>query len=557
MKVIVVGGVAGGASAAARLRRLDEKAEIIMFEKGPFVSFSNCGLPYHIAGHIEKEENLILMTPEKFAGQYNIEARVNNEVIGVEADKNEVTIRNNITEETYTESYDKLIVSPGAKAIVPNFEGLELVDHFNLKTVPDVSNIIKTIKAKKAKTAVVIGGGFIGVEAAENLVEAGIKTTLVEGTKQLIQPLDEEMAGYLHLELISKGCDLYLDKFVDKFEKDTVILKDGTRIAADIVIMAIGVSPDTKFLKDSKIETNENGYIKVNEKYQTNYQNVYAAGDAILVDHQLTGEQAPLALAGPANKQGRLIADAIMGKEVINKGYIGTNVIKVFDLNAASTGLNEKMAKELEINYDVAYAAPMDRVGIMPGAVPIMIKLLFNKDTAEVLGAQAISKGAADKRIDVIATGIKFKMTLTDLEDLELSYAPPFGTGKDVVNKIGYTANNLFKGDYKQVTFMDVQNLVSNNAQIIDVREKNEFAAGAIKNAKNIPMSEFRNRLAEFDKTKPVYVHCKTGQRSYNVALALQSHGFDAYNIAGSYDFIVNYENSQKLLDANRQNILV
>ncbi len=556
MKVLVIGGVAGGASSAARIRRLDENAEIIMFDKGPYVSFSNCGLPYHMSGTIASSEKLILMSPEKFASQYNIEARVSSEVISVDSKNKQVTVVNHATGARYVESFDKLVVSPGAEAFVPNFSGIDKIPNFTLKTVTDVRNIMSEIIENEAEHITVIGAGFIGVEAAENLIEAGKKVTLVEGSEQVLQPLDKDMASFVHLELLNHGVDLRLNTLVEDFDQGKVLLKGGESIDTDLVILAIGVKPDTKFLTDSGIEMTDRGHIIVDEQYKTSCQDIWAAGDAILVKHSLTGDNAPLALAGPANKQGRLIADSICGKEVRNKGYIGSSIIQVFNLTAASTGLNEKQAKAAGIEYEVAYAAPMDKVGLMPNAAVMPTKILFDKN-GKLLGGQVVATGAADKRVDVLATAIKAEMDVYDLADLELCYAPPFGTGKDVVNKLGYVACNLLEGMYKQVRFSEVYDLLADSAQVIDVREAMEYSRGHIDGVVNIPMSEMRSRLSELDKSKPVYVHCQTGQRSYNMTLMLLENGFDAYNVAGSYLFISKYEAAMQAFDQTRKNILV
>ncbi len=557
MKYLVVGGVATGASAAARLRRLNENAEIIVFEKGSFVSFSNCGLPYRFSNTIDATEKLVLMSPEKLNAQYNLDVRIMNEVIKIDAENNQVEVLNHDTNETYIESFDKLVVSPGAEAIVPPFSGLDLIDNFTLKTVPDVAKIMNLLETKEVKHMTVVGGGFIGVEAAENFREAGYEVTLIEGSNQILAPFDYEISLLADLEMKKHGIEVLKNDLVDSFKENTVVLKSGREITTDGVVLSIGVKPDTKFLAASGIDVDERGFIQVNDNYQTNYPDIYAGGDAILITNQLTGEKQALALAGPANKQGRLIADHISGRKFVNKGYIGSSIIKVFDLTLAATGLNEKALANTDYEYEVAYAAPTDRVGLMPGVAGVISKLIFDKTDGKILGAQAVSTGVADKRIDVIATAIKAEMTIYDLYDLELCYAPPFGTGKDVVNKLGYIATNLYEADFKQVTFMDVYDLVTNNAQVIDVREANEYANLHVEGVKNIPMSEFRNRLTEFDKSKPVYVHCQTGQRSYNVALALQAHGFDVYNIAGSFLFIKNYEQAMQLEDKTRKNLLV
>ncbi len=555
-KYIIIGGVATGASTAARLRRLNENAEIIVLEKGKYVSFSNCGLPYRFSDTIDQTDKLVLMTPEKLRAQYNLDVRVFNEVIAIDDANNQVIIKNHLTNEEYTESYDELVIAPGTSAIVPPFAGLDLVRHFVLKTVVDVENIMQTIADNEIKHISVIGGGFIGVETAENFREAGYQVTLIEGSEQILAPFDYEMANHADLELNKHGVELVKGDLVDHFNENEIVLKSGSTIKTDLVIMAIGVKPETKFVNGSNVELTDRGFIVVDENYQTNITNIHAGGDAILITNQLTGQKQPLALAGPANKQGRLIADHISGKSVLNKGYIGSSIIKVFDLTLAATGLNEKALKNTDIDYEVVYAAPTDRVGIMPGVKPVISKLIFNREDGTILGAQAVSYGVADKRIDVIATAIKANMNIYDLTDLELTYAPSYGTGKDVVNKLGYIATNLYENLYKQVRFTEVYNLLADNAQIIDVREINEYNNAHVSGVKNIPMSEIRNRLDEIDKTKPVYVHCQTGQRSYNVTRALMAHGFDAYNIAGSFLFINAHEQAMQLSDKERKNII-
>ncbi|MED7788926.1 FAD-dependent oxidoreductase [Francisella sp. 19X1-34] len=544
-RYLIVGGVAAGASAAARLRRLDESAEIIMFEKGPHVSFSNCGLPYHLGGHIEPAEKLVLMTPEKFDKQYNIDARTNSEVINIDKSNKLVTVLNLQTNEKYTESYDKLILAIGAKPIVPPFQGLDLIDHFVLRNVVDVKKIHQAVfnTNKTVKNVTVIGAGFIGIEVAENLKERGFNVTIVEMANQIMRPFDYEMAKFLEKELLDHDIKLMLLEKVVGFESDKVLLESGKQIKSDLVVLSIGVAPETKFLKDVGIDLAKSEHIQVNQNYQTSDEDIYAAGDAILVKNALTNQHFNLPLAGPANKQGRLIADHINGKKIVNNGYIASSIIQVFNYTGASTGLNEAWIKfhNLDIEYDYTYVVPVDRVGIMPGVKPIFIKVIFEKNTGKLLGAQAIGQGIVDKRMDVFATAIKAGMTVEDLQDLELCYAPPYSTGKDAVNHAGYVASNILNGDFKQIPFTKVKDLIAENAQIIDVRNPSEIANGMLIGAKNIPMSEVRNRLSEIDKTKPVYVHCRTGQRSYNVALMLQQKGYDVYNIAGSYIMMSYY----------------
>lgn len=555
-KYLIIGGVAAGASAAARLRRLDESAEIIMFEKGPHVSFSNCGLPYHLGGYIEPVEKLILMTPEKFDKQYNIDARTLSEVVGIDKSNKLVTVINHATGDKYTESYDKLVVAVGAKPIVPPFEGLNSIEHFILRNVVDVEKIHKAVfsNEKAVKNVTVIGAGFIGIEVAENLKERGFNVTIVEMANQIMRPFDYEMVKPLEKELLDHDINLMLSEKVVGFESDKVLLESGKQIDTDLVVLSIGVAPDTAFLKNVGIELAKSGHIIVNENYQTSDKDIYAAGDAILVKNALTGQDFNLPLAGPANKQGRLIADHVNGKRTVNKGYIASSIIQIFNYTGAATGLNEAWIKfhNLDIEYGVAYTAPFDRVSIMPNAEHVFTKILFEKNTGKLIGAQVVGKGIVDKRADVFATAIKAGLTIEDLQDLELCYAPPYSTGKDVVNHTGYVANNLRNGDFKQVSFTKVSELVAKNAQVIDVREVAETKRGVLNQAKNIPMSEIRNRLSEIDKTKPVYVHCHTGQRSYNVALVLQQNSFDVYNIAGGYIMISYYYDTLERLTGEK-----
>jgi NADPH-dependent 2,4-dienoyl-CoA reductase/sulfur reductase-like enzyme/rhodanese-related sulfurtransferase len=544
-KILIVGGVAGGASAAARLRRLSEEDEIIMFEKGPHVSFSNCSLPYHLSGIIDEADRLVLMSPEKFLVQYNIKARVNNEVLSINKEEKYVTVKNLETGETYKENYDKLILSPGAKPIVPNISGIEEVNIFTIRNVVDIDKLNKYVKSIDTQDIAVIGGGYIGVEAAENLREAGYNVALIEATDQILRNFDYDMVQIFHKELYDNSINLIVGDKVEKFEKDTVILSSGKRISAKVVVMAIGVSPETALAKGAELDIGETGAIKVDTNYKTNDDSIYAVGDAIEVYNSLIHSNVKLSLAGPAQKQARSVADHINGKKGLNKGYIGSSAIKVFDYNGASTGLNEALINVLNMNiqYDVVRVILTDKVGIMPNSSPVHLKLLYEVPTGKILGAQAIGKGDVTKRIDVIATAIKFGGTVEDLKDLELCYAPPFATAKDVVNYAGYVGSNLLNGDFKQVNIDLVRGLVERNAYIIDVRERGEYANGHIKNAINIPLSELRQRINEIPKDKPVYLHCRTGQRSYNATLALQNLGFNnVYNITGSFLALSFYE---------------
>ena len=557
-KILIIGGVAGGASAAARLRRNSEEDQIIMFEKGPHVSYSNCSLPYHLSGIIKEAENLVLMNPELFLKQYNIDARVNNEVIAIDRKNQSVIVKDVLTGETYTETYDKLILSPGATPIVPKIPGIENVNVFTIRNVVDIDKLNKFVKQLEFKNIAVIGGGFIGVEAAENLRKAGYNVTLIEGTDQLLRPYDYDMVQIFHKVVIDNGIDLIVEDTVVNFEENKVILSSGKKIDANVVVMAIGVSPETRLAKESGIEIGVTGAIKVDKNYQTNDPDIYAVGDAIEVYHALTHSVTKLSLAGPAQKQARSVADHINNRSTLNKGFIGSSAIEVFDYNGASTGLNESLIKvlNLKINYDVARVILSDKVGLMPDAAPMHFKLLFEVPTGKVLGAQAIGKGDVTKRIDIIATTIKFGGTVEDLKDLELCYAPQFSTAKDIVNYAGYVGSNLLNQEFKQVNVDKIRELVESDSFIVDVREKGEFASGHIKGATNIPLSELRERIDEIPQDKPVYIHCRTGQRSYNAVLALQNLGFhNVYNVSGSFLGLSYYEyyNDLRLL---RESIL-
>ncbi|NFS30340.1 pyridine nucleotide-disulfide oxidoreductase [Clostridium botulinum] len=544
-KILIVGGVAGGASAAARLRRNSEEDEIIMFEKGPHVSFSNCALPYHLSGVIDSPNRLVLMSPEKFISQYNIKARVNNEVISINRKNKTVDVKDLMSGEVYKESYDKLILSPGAHPIVPNIPGIEKVNVFTIRNVVDIDKLNRYLKEINSNDVAVIGGGYIGVEAAENLRKAEFNVSLIEATKQILKPFDYDIVQILHKEIYDNGVNLIVGDKVERFEEDTIVLSSGKKVNASAVVMAIGVAPEVTVAKDAGIELGETGAIKVDKNYKTNDDSIYAVGDVIEVYNSLTHSMTKLSLAGPAQKAARSVADNINNKSTINKGYIGSSAIKVFNYNGASTGLNESLIKVLNmnINYDIVNIILNDKVGIMPKSSPIYFKMLYEVPTGKILGAQAIGKGDVTKRIDIIATAIKFGGTVEDLKDLELCYAPPFSTAKDVINYAGYVGSNLLNNDFKQVNIDKVRELVENNAVIIDVRERGEYENGHIKNSKNIPLSELRERVNEIPKDAPVYLHCRTGQRSYNATLALQNLGYtNVYNITGSFLGLSFYE---------------
>ena len=543
-RILVIGGVAGGASVAARIRRLDELAEVIMFERGPNVSFSNCSLPFHLSGIVEKSDDLVLMDPEEFKKKYNIEARINSEVIKIKREDKKVVVRNLETGEEYEETYDKLVLSPGANAILPrSIEGITRSNVFTVRNVVDIKKLNDYIVNNKIEDIAVIGGGFIGVEVAENLRLAGKNVSLIEAQDQIMAPFDYDMAQILHKEMMDKGINLILSDGVKKISEDSVELQSGKKVAAKAIVMAIGVSPETSLAKDAGLEIGETGGIKVDHNYLTSDKDIYAVGDAIEVYNRLTHKKSRLALAGPAQRQARAAADHMYNIPHRNNGVIGSSIVQVFDLGAASTGLNEKTAKTEGISYDFVYLILGDKVGLMPESNPMHFKLIFEYPTGKILGAQAIGKGNVDKRIDVIATMILMGGTLEDLKELELCYAPLFGTAKDVVNYAALVGLNILNGKFRQVPVTKVRELVKNDAFIVDVREENEYASGHIKNAINIPLSEFRSRLSEIPKDKPVYLHCRSSQRSYNAIMALQHLGFDnLYNISGSYLGICYYE---------------
>ena len=544
-KILIIGGVAGGASTAARLRRHSEEDRIIMFEKGPHVSFSNCGLPYHLSGMISEVEKLVLMSPQKFLAQYNIEARVNNEVIEIDRENKEIVVKDVVTKKTYRESYDKLVLSMGAKPIVPKFEGLDSVNVFTIRNVVDINRLNLFVKERKDKKITVIGGGFIGIEAAENLREAGYEVTLIEAADQILKIFDYDMVQRLQKEMYDKGVELIVGDKVEKFKKNCVVLESGKVIISEVVVLAIGVAPDTELAVKAGIELGKTGAVKTDNNYMTNDRDIYAVGDMIEVYSPLFNDYFKLSLAGPAQKQARAVADHINGRVVDNRGYIGSSVIKVFDFNGASTGLTESLikARGMSLNYETIEIIPSDKVGLMPNANPMYFKLIFEVPTGRVLGAQAIGKGNVDKRIDVIASVIKFGGTIEDLKDLELCYAPPFGTAKDVVNFGGYVASNVLERRFKQEHFSKVRELLEARECIIDIREKGEYAEGHLKGVPNIPLSELRERVNEIPKDRTVYLQCRSGQRSYNACLLLQNLGYtNVVNVTGGILGISMYE---------------
>ncbi|MCI9211748.1 MAG: FAD-dependent oxidoreductase [Ruminococcus sp.] len=546
-RIIIVGGVAGGASAAARIRRLDADAQIVMFERGEHVSFSNCCLPYHLSGTVENSDSLVLMTPERFWKQYGIEVRVQSEVTAVHPGKKQVTVRNLETGESYTETYDKLILAPGANPIMPrSIAGIDREHVFSIRNVTDIKALKHYIDTRNVKKAAVIGGGFIGVETAENLKMAGLTVALVEGTEQIMLPFDYDMVQILHKEMLDSGVEMHLSSMLTEIREHSILIQCGgeiKEIEADAVVMAIGVSPETTLAREAGLAIGETGGILVNKNFQTSDPDIYAVGDAAESFNRLLGRPGRLALAGPAQRQARGAADHIYGSSGANRGFIGSSCIRIFGLNAACTGLNEKNAESAGISCDIAYVLAADKVGLMPGSSYMNFKLVFEVPTGRILGAQAIGKGNTDKRIDVIAAMITMGGTLADLKDLELCYSPVFGTARDVVNQAALVGQNLLDCRYRQVPVSEVRGLVESGAFIVDVREEQEFQAGHLKNAHNIPLGQLRQRMQEIPRDIPVYVHCRTGQRSYNAVCCLQGHGYrNLWNISGSFLGVSLYE---------------
>lgn len=542
-KFLIVGGVAGGASTAARLRRLDEKAEIIIFEKGPNVSFSNCSLPFHLSGIVENSDKLILMTPQGFQTKYNIEARVQQEVVRINREQKTITIKDLKTNRDYEESYDTLILSPGASPIVPDLEGIHSKHVFTIRNVADIDRLNWYLQTDNVQDIAVVGGGFIGVEVAENLKLAGYNVSLVEFGQQIMATFDYDMAQILHKEMTDKGVQVIVNDGLAKVTPNNVTLNSGKQLKAQAVVLAIGVRPEIRLAKEAGLTIGELGGIQVDANYVTSDPSIYAVGDAIEVFHQLTHKQTRLALAGPAQRQARAAANHMYNIPHHNKGVIGSSSVQIFDLVCATTGLNEKTALANGFQAKSVYLIAPDKVGLMPNSNPLHFKLVYETPTGKILGAQAIGKGNADKRIDVIATLITMGGTLEDLKELELSYSPMFSTARDIVNLAALVAQNLLHGHFKQVKVDEVRELIENQAFFLDVREKNEFESGHLINAHNIPLSELRERMDEIPKDQAVYVHCRSGQRSYNAVMALQNSGFsNVFNVSGSFLGICLYE---------------
>ncbi len=540
MKVVIIGGVAGGASTAARLRRVDEEAEIVMLEKGPYVSFANCGLPYYLSRTINEREKLLVTTPADLKGMLNIDARPNSEVVAIDREGKSVLIREHPGGKEYRESYDKLVLAPGAEPIVPPLPGVDLEGVFELHNIPELDALDAYIKAKQVKRAVVIGGGFIGLEVAENLSETGISVSLVEMLNQVMAPIDYELAVEVHEHLGLHGIKLVLGDGLNAIEKVDgsgalkVHTSSGKELETDLVVLAIGVRPNTRLAKESGLEVTQQGHIVTNERMQTSDPDIYAVGDAVQVKSAITGQPTSLAMAGPASRQGRVAADNIAGRDMTFKGVSGTSVVKVFDLTVASTGLNTRQLTQAGLAFESVATHNNNHASYYPGASPIHLKLLFGPE-GQIYGAQAVGTTGVEKRIDVIATAMHGKLTVFDLEDLELSYAPPFGSSRDPVNNIGFAAANMLRGDCPVRHWDEVSALDSSEWFRLDVREQEEQAVGAVDGAFNIPLGELRDRLAELPKDKKILINCATGQRSYFATRLLRQKGFDAYNLSGGY----------------------
>ena len=543
-KILVVGGVAGGASAAARIRRLDENADITIFERGPHVSFSNCAMPYYLGGAIADAEDLMMMGPEDFKARYQINVRVEHEVMSINRADKTVTVRDVRKGRSYSEQYDVLVLSPGAQPVVPrSIEGTEFSHVFTIRNIADITRLKQFLSDKSVDDIAVIGGGFIGIEVAENLCYAHKHVTIVEAANQVLMPFDYDMVQILQKECMDHGVNLIVGDGLRKITEREIELGSGKKIQAQAVVLAIGVAPEIRLAKDADLEIGMTGGIKVNQRFQTSDPDIYAVGDAIEVYHALTHKPSRLALAGPAQRQARAAADSIYGVNHNHRGVISSCAVRVFGLNAAATGMNEKTAQAAGIPYDFVYTIPLDRPGSMPAAKRMHFKLLYEVPTGRILGAQAIGEGSADKRVDVIAAMITMGADLEDLKELELCYSPVFGSARDVVNQAALVALNVLYGKVRQVPVRAVRELVEANACIIDVREETEFHSGHLLNAKNIPLSQLRDRMDEIPKDQPVYLHCQTSQRSYNAIMALQGKDFqNVWNISGSYLGICFYE---------------
>lgn len=549
-KVVIVGGVAGGASAAARLRRLDENAEIVMFEKGEFISFANCGLPYYVSGEIKEQSALTLQTPKSFNARFNVDVRILSEVIAINPDEKKVTVKKVVDGTTYEESYDELVLSMGADPIRPNIKGIESNKVFTIRNIPDTLRLKEYVDYKKPQRAVVVGGGFIGLEIAENIKAVGVDVTIVEMSNQVIAPIDYDMAAEVHCHLRSKGVKLMLNSALEEIEEKDNALEvtiSGKKVETNMVVMAIGVKPESKMAVEAGIEVNSRGAIKVDSHMRTNIKNIYAIGDVIEITNFITKEKSYVPLAGPANKQGRIVADNICGLGTVYTGTQGSSVMKVFDITVASTGLNEKEAKRQGLDYGKVYTYSANHATYYPGASMMAIKTIYEKKTGKILGAQIVGRDGVDKRCDVYAVAIRANMTAYDLTNLELCYAPPYGSAKDPVNMAGYVIENTLTGKVEHICWDDLEAAKADeNGMLLDVRTEAEVANGGIIDGFiNIPVDNLRARLSELDKSKTIYITCQIGLRGYIAARILSQLGYKCKNFGGGYRFY-------KILEADK-----
>lgn len=559
-KVLIVGGVAGGASAAARLRRLNEDFEIIMFEKGEYISFANCGLPYYIGDSIKNRGFLLVQTVEGMKERFKLDVRNLSEVIEIDKNNRKVKVKNHKNGQVYEETYDKLILSPGAMPKIPDIKGIKSCENlFTLRNIADTDKIKNYVDINKPQKALVIGGGFIGLEMVENLHERGVEVTLVHSRDQVMKPVDYEMASVLHTHLIEKGVKLILKDKPEKIEDKgkRVVLKSGKEIETDMIILSIGVTPESKIAKEAGIEVNEKGAIVVNSKMKTSNEDIYAVGDAIQVIDFVNKKPTMIPLAWPANRQGRLVADILSGKDVEYKGTLGSLVAKVFDLTVAATGNNEKTLRDLDIPYEAIHIHPASHAGYYPGATQISFKMLFDPNTGKILGAQGVGKDGIDKRIDLIANSIKAGFTVYDLQDTEVCYAPPYNSAKDPVNMMGYCGANIMENIVKNTQWYEIEDLVKNEEYILDVREEYEVSNGSIKNVVNIPLGQLRDRLNEIPKDRKIYVCCQVGLRGYIACTILNQYGYNTSNIDGGYKTYSSIKNAEKLINAQDENVEV
>lgn len=532
-KILIVGGVAGGMSAATRLRRLQEKAEIIVFEKGPYVSFANCGLPYYVGGEIEERENLIVQSSKALQKRFNLDVRENSEVTAIDSKEKKITVLSN--GKSYFESYDKLILSPGAKPFVPEIKGLDEVNNvFTLRNIPDVDKIMAQLKEKAPKKATIIGAGFIGIEMAENLAKRGISVTIVEKAPHVLLTLDREMAAYVNEELIKNNVSVMTNTGAVEFKDKQILLDNGESLLSDLTILSVGIQPETSLAKMADIKLGLRNAILVDEHYETSVKDIYAVGDAIVVKNQL-GHDALISLASPANRQGRQVADIISGLPVENRGSLGTAIVRVFDLQVASTGLSESQLQSLNLKHKIVHVTANNHAGYYPGATSIVLKLIFEPESGEIFGAQALGKEGVDKRIDILSTAIKAKLTVFDLPELEFTYAPPFGSAKDPVNMAGYAAMNIILGQSENIQWHELADELAKGKVLLDVRNPNELIKGKFKNSQNIPLDELRERLNELDKKIQYIVSCQSGLRSYNAERILKQEGYQVKNLDGAF----------------------